>query len=174
MSWCLQLTPKCIKGEKEQMQQYCLKKSCWVQSQYTQIHFIYVYLKKDAFRGLEGPDPRCFRKTPCHCCPAHGTLGGAQKGQPSAVLVFALFVAGQGEGRVCLLRCSRKECLHLPGCLSLHPETQKGSWGLQEGAGRGNQSRSLVANADMLGPRGHWEFAVIKPFLNKETEAKKE
>lgn len=94
--------------------------------------------------------------------------------QPSAVLVFALFVAGQGEGRVCLLRCSWKERLRLPGCLSLHPETQKGSWGLQEGAGRGNQSRSLVANADMLGPHGHWEFAVIKPFLNKETEAKKE
>lgn len=113
----------CIKGEKQQMQQYCLKKSCWVQSQYTQIHFIYIYLKKDAFRGLEGPDPRCFRKTPCHCCPAHGTLGGAQRGQERAThspaLCWCLHCSWRGRvraGSVCSDAPGRSACISLGAC----------------------------------------------------------
>ena len=110
-------------------------------------------------------------------CPERTSKSPAQDkhwaAQPSAVLVFALFVSRQGGDGVHLLKCSWKEILNLPGLLSLHPETQR-LLGLMGRCWKRKLSQSPISNTDILGPSGHWEFAVINPFLNKETEAKRE
>ena len=83
------------------------------------------------------------------------------------MLVFTLFVSRQGGDGVCLLRRSWKELLNLPGLLSLHPETQR-LLGLTGRCWKRKLSQSPISNTDILGPSGHWEFAVFNLFLNKE------
>ena len=90
-----------------------------------------------------------------------------------SVLVFTLFVSRQGGDGIRLLRRSWKELLNLPGLLSLHPETQR-LLGLTGSCWKMKLSQSPISNTDVLGPSGHWEFAVFNPFLNKEIEAKGE
>lgn len=115
--------------------------------------------------------------TPLLLCP--GDLGRCPErtskshAQPSAVLVFTLFVSRQGGDGIRLLRRSWKELLNLPGLLSLHPETQR-LLGLTGSCWKMKLSQSPISDTDILGPSGHWEFAVFNPFLNKETEAKGE
>ena len=135
----------CIKGERaSKCNSIALNRAVKKKkSQYTQIYFIYIHLKKDIFWGLERPDPRCFPETPPHCCLALGTLGGAQRGQaraePSPALcwrVHCLCPGREGMGSVCSDAPRRSSWISLGSC----PCTlrHRDSWGSQEGVGRGN------------------------------------